>query len=480
MWTLLAGAAVVAGVLAILFAVQPRQEAAPAVDTPGSVQVELQAPALPLADQEFNGSGYSLVTLGSGTFVATDVQGRLLVMGRSAAEGVPRVGLWRFTVAGKLDPTFGAGGSALAPTASAAGTPVTGEFGQGLLIESDGHFDVAGYSQDGEGRLHLALWRFSDSGRPDPTFGGRGVVSLTGSAGRGADDSGKGVALDARGRIVVVGSSWPNVATGPGSREYMTVWRFTPTGELDRGFFGKGTLTVPDTRGNAVAVDREGRILVAGATYGPTTQWTMAVWRFLPDGSADPEWNNGQVVTVRLPERDWLAASAAAVAVARDGRVVVLGSIYDRSHLSDLDDVGVQVAGIWRLNSDGTPDATFGQNRYGLVTLTHTAGGKSRRAGDHGRDLALDGQGRIVVAGFSRDARGIPLLTVWRRTASGAPDPAFGRIGALVQRDPPGNVEDGPNALAHGVAVDALGRVVVTGTVRIGNKPYLALWRVKP
>lgn len=480
LWTLLAGAVVLAAGLAGFYVSRPRRSAEVFVETPASVQVDLQAPTLPFADPGFNGVGYSLVSGGSGTAVAVDVQGRLLVMGRSAAEGVPRVALWRFTVDGRLDPTFGAGGSVLAPTASAVGTPETGEYGQGLVIEHDGHIVVAGYSLDQDGRLHLALWRFSDAGLPDPAFGGRGVVSLTGSAGMGADDSGKGLALDARGRIVVVGSSWPQAETGPGSREFMTVWRFTPAGTLDRGFFGKGTLTLPDTRGNAVAVDATGRILVAGATYGPTTQWIMAVWRFLPDGSADPEWNNGQVVTVRLPERGWLATSAAAIAVARDGRIVVLGSIYDRSHLSDIDDYGVQVAGLWRFNADGTPDATFNQDGYGLVTLTQTAGGTARSAGDHGRDLALDGQGRILVAGSSRDARGMRLLTVWRRTASGAPDRALGRTGALIQRNPPGEGEDGPNALAYGVAADALGRIAVTGAVRVGNKPYLALWRVKP
>ncbi len=480
LWTAVAGAVVLVAGIAGFVATRPQRPPENLAETPGSVQVELPAPVLPHADPEFNATGYRLVSGGSGTAVALDVQGRLLVMGRSAAEGVPRVALWRFTASGSLDPTFGTQGSVLAPTASAVGTPETGEFGQGLVIQSHGQIIVAGYSLDREGRLHLALWRFTDAGQPDVTFHGRGVISLTGSAGRGADDSGKGVALDARGRVVVVGSSWPQVETGPGSREFLTLWRFTAAGDLDRSFVGKGALTVPDTRGNAVAVDAEGRILVAGATYGPHSQWIMAVWRFLPDGSADSEWNDGQVLTVRLPERDWLATSAAAIAVARDGRVVVLGSIYDRRHLSDADDYGMQMVGLWRFNPDGTPDTTFNGNSYGLVTFAQTAGGRARNAGDHGRDLAVDGQGRIIVAGSSRDARGMRLLTIWRRTASGAADPAFGRMGALIQRDPPGDGEDAPNALAYGVAADASGRIVVTGAVRVGNKPYLALWRVKP
>jgi uncharacterized delta-60 repeat protein len=479
-WAIALGVALLVAVVGVIVTrhFQPAPVEGP--QAPPPVQVDAQGPAIPGMDLDFNGSGVALVAGGVGGAVALDGEGRLVVMGRSTASRVPRVALWRFTAAGRLDSTFGAQGAAVVPNAlPGAGSPDTGEFGQALAIDAKDRIVIAGYGLDKEGSLHMALWRFTPGGTADPAFHGTGVVTATGSAGAGADDSGKGVAIDARGRIVVAGSSW-TVSEDGSARESLALWRFTDAGERDRAFHGSGALTVPDTRGNGVAVDPSGRILVAGATFGPRSQWVLAVWRFLPDGSADGNWNDGEVVTVSLPERDWLATSASGVLVARDGRVVVLGSIYDRRRLSDVNDSGIQTAGVWRFKPDGTPDAAFNQSRFGLVAVAGTAGGSGEKAGDHGRAFAIDSLGRIVVAGASRDRRGVPLLAVWRRTEGGAPDAALGRDGAIVQRNPPEQVDDPPNALVNGVAVDALGRIVMTGGVRLGDKAHLALWRLKP
>lgn len=480
-WAIAIGAALVAAVVAVVVTrhFQPASVEAPLAAPP--VQIDARGPAIPGMDLDFNGSGAALVAGGVGGAVALDGAGRLVVMGRSTASRVPRVGLWRFTAAGRLDATFGVQGAAVVPDAlPGAGAPDTGEFGQALAIDSKDRIVIAGYGLDKEGRLHMALWRFTAGGSADRAFHGNGVAAVTGSAGFGADDTGKGVAIDARGRIVVAGSSWTVSEKDGSARESLALWRFTDAGERDRSFHGNGALTVPDTRANAVAVDPSGRILVAGATFGPKSQWVLAVWRFLPDGSADGNWNDGEVVTVSLPERDWLATSASGVLVERDGRVAVLGSIYDRRRLSDVNDSGIQTTGVWRFKPDGSPDAAFNQSRFGVVAIAGTAGGSGQKAGDHGRAFAIDSLGRIVVAGASRDRRGVPLLAVWRRTEAGAPDAALGRGGAIVQRDPPEQVDDPPNALVNGVAVDALGRIVMTGGVRLGDKAHLALWRLKP
>jgi uncharacterized delta-60 repeat protein len=76
---------------------------------------------------------------------------------------------------------------------------------------------------------------------------------------------------------------------------------------------------------------------------------------------------------------------------------------------------------VARLNENGTPDISFGQNGAARVD----AGGQDRVRG-----LAIDGQGRIVAAGHSRIATNDPWKTVVARLhPNGTVDTSFGYEG---------------------------------------------------
>jgi uncharacterized delta-60 repeat protein len=421
----------------------------------------------------------AVLTAGVGRDVAVDGQGRIFVLGGAEVSGNPRVAVWRLTAAGQLDTAFGTGGVSLVPSTFAPDTANTVELGRALTLDRRGRPVIAGYTQDPRGWLRVAVWRLTPGGLPDKEFHGTGCVEIAGGKDVVPDYTGKAVAVDANEHIVVVGSSRPLEVGGQSLPENLAVWRLTDSGELDPAFHGTGTLTVPDTRGNALALDGAGRILVAGATLGPRGGWTLAVWRFLADGSADPRWNEGTVLTPRTADGAALAAAAADVAVAPDGKVVVLGALYSPEHLSDEDENGIQQVGLWRFLADGTADPGFAPAAGGVAVIAGTAGGRGPKAGDFGRALALDSHGRIVVAGASRDRQGRRLLAVWRRTLSGAPDRAWGPGGVSVQARPPAPGEE-PNAVAGGMTVDPQGRALIAGAVSAGGKTYLAVWRIKP
>lgn len=457
-----------------------RSQPEPAVvETLQSGQVDAPGPPLSAADRSFNGTGVALLTGGVGRDAAVDRTGRIVVLGSAEAGGVPRVAVWRLTPAGRLDSAFGAGGVSLVPSSFPAGTPNTLEVGQALALDGLGRIVIAGTTQDAHGWSRVAVWRLTPDGSPDGAFHGNGRVVLESNAEPGAVYAGKAVAIDGRGRIVVAGSSRPLSVEGQSLREYLAVWRLTDGGEPDRAFHGTGLLTVPDTRGNVLAVDGASRILVAGATLGTRGEWTLAVWRFLSDGSADPDWNGGSVLTPRFADRALLPVAASGVAVAPDGKVVVLGVVYDQRRLRDADDIGVQQIGLWRFLPDGSPDRDFNPGAEGVALIAGTAGGRGPTAGDFGRALALDSRGRIVVAGSSRDRQGRRLLALWRRTPSGAADLAWGPAGASVQGHPPARGEE-PNAVAIGMAADRQGRVLVAGAFSTRANTHLAVWRIKP
>ena len=101
-------------------------------------------------------------------------------------------------------------------------------------------------------------------------------------------------------------------------------------------------------------------------------------------GDLDPSFNfTGQLTTDFFMSDD----VAKAVAVQSDGRIVVVGSAYNGID----DDFAVA-----RYNPDGTPDTTFGT--MGKVTTAFSVNG------DNATGVALQSDGKIIVAGIANNA----------------------------------------------------------------------------
>lgn len=149
------------------------------------------------------------------------------------------------------------------------------------------------------------------------------------------------------------------------------------------------------------------------------------------------------------------------VALDGSGRAVVAG--YSRNSST-----GALEMAIWRVDATGALDAGFG----GTGHVTHP--GDSVTTGSNlpeviGTGVAIDGSGRIVVAGYDIDAAGLWGVAVWRFLANGTPDAAFGTGGFARSTAPQGG--------GVGVALDASGRIVVAGFAWNGSDWDGALWR---
>src|SRR5690242_13428714 len=102
------------------------------------------------------------------------------------------------------------------------------------------------------------------------------------------------------------------------------------------------------------------------------------------------------------------------VAAQRDGKIVVAG---------DAQVSGVDQFALVRYNADGSLDTSF--NGSGKVT---TAVGRDC----HGTGMALQGDGKIVVAGYSQKPGGWLCFTVLRYTADGSLDTSFADSGKVT------------------------------------------------
>lgn len=248
------------------------------------------------------------------------------------------------------------------------------------------------------------------AGRVDTSFASGGkAVTPVGIGEDGAD----AVAVQADGKLLVAGT----VATTGGTQ--LALLRYGRDGSLDTTFGtgGKVMLAVGnghDDAAHAVAVQPDGKIVVAGSALQTGTGLDFAVLRFNADGSPDTTFGSGGKAIF-----DFAGDSdrALALVLQDDGKIVVGGEANLGNNASGVD------FALARLNADGTLDAGFGSGGKLTTAL------KSGTGGDVVRALALqtvDGQPRIVAAGGEGD------FLAARYTANGTLDGAWGQGGKVV------------------------------------------------
>lgn len=248
------------------------------------------------------------------------------------------------------------------------------------------------------------------AGRVDTSFASGGKAVTPVGAG---EDGANAVAVQADGKLLVAGT----VATAGGTQ--LALVRYGRDGSLDTRFGNGGKVMMAvgngrDDAANAVAVQPDGKIVVAGSALQTGTGLDFAVLRFHADGTPDGSFGQGGKVTFDFAgdsDRAW------ALVLQDDGKIVVGGEANLGNNASGVD------FALARLNADGTLDAGFGAGGKLTTAL------KSGTGGDVVRALALqtvDGQPRLVAAGGEGD------FLAARYTANGTLDGAWGQGGKVV------------------------------------------------
>ena len=148
----------------------------------------------------------------------------------------------------------------------------------------------------------------------DTSFDGDGRRTI----GYGGADSGQAVALQPDGKILVAGYG--------GSSTAMTVTRLNPDGSNDNGFGAGGTRSVELSElgpefAYAVAVQPDGKVVIVGETRMPAEAANVAVARLNPDGSPDLGFGGNGMRVIDLFGDD----RGQAVALQPDGKILVAG-----------------------------------------------------------------------------------------------------------------------------------------------------------
>jgi uncharacterized delta-60 repeat protein len=373
-----------------------------------------------------------------GKIVVVSTSGGVITVSRLLSNGAP-------------DPTFCGGSPA---TIHPEGFPSA----YAVAVQSDGKIILVGFRNVNEGKGEVAMvWRLKadgGSGAPndalDPTFGTNGAVEINTFTYTVA----AAVAIQPDGKIVVAGSGFSGTA-----HNKVAVWRVTTNGALDVNFDNKGTAEISDGKEdsvNAIALQPDGKIVLAGSTSLALPANDAVVWRlkgnggsgeingaldptFDVDGQADVDSGGSEIAT--------------AVALQPDGKIVIAG-------YTEKGPLGYD-AMVWRLKANGgvsnltndALDSTFGKEGAAPI-----GGGVFARAAA----VALQPDGKILVAG-GETIGAISAAVIWRLAASGgtgevnsALDPTFGSGGAAT-------VKAGAYASASALALQPDRRIIAAG-----------------
>ncbi len=273
------------------------------------------------------------------------------------------------------------------------------------------------------------------AGMVDTSFAGGSFLSRIGDS----EDYAYAATVQADGKVLVAGSS----ASNQGTR--IAVARYLRDGSLDTSFGVAGKAIAPvgtrDDVARAIAVQPDGRIVVAGLTYQRTADYDFTLVRFMPNGAIDTSFGDqGRVVTDFGGDSD----RAFALLLMPDGRIAAAGQTN-----VNRTSTGVDFA-IARYLPDGRLDTGFGQG--GKVVAPILPGSSSDAV--HGLALqTVDGQSRLLAVGGEGD------FTAARFTDAGLLDMSFGsggRVSGLF------GVNIGS---AHAATVLPSGEVVIAGHV---------------
>src|SRR5712692_1324893 len=200
--------------------------------------------------------------------------------------------------------------------------------------------------------------------------------------------------------------------------------RYTADGALDQSF-GTGGLVVTRSAqrsfvANAVALQSDGRILVAGMVSDlASASLQLAVARYNPDGSADGGFGSAGLAATLVGAA---GGAASTLALQPDGKILVAGTAF--AHGSADDEFALA-----RFTSAGQLDLSFGSE--GIVTTDFGSGeAGGRPALDRAGGVAIESDGKIVVGGSTRGDH--QAFAVARYNIDGSLDSSFG-VGGKAQ-----------------------------------------------
>ncbi|WP_276482177.1 hypothetical protein [Paraflavitalea pollutisoli] len=294
----------------------------------------------------------------------------------------------------------------------------------------------------------ICLYANAQSGQLITSFGSGGAA-LT-PVGPGSDEA-RNLVVQSNGKIVVVGHAYN------GNDLDFAIARYNTDGSLDNSF-GTGGFVTTDIDGGddlayGVAIQSDGKIVVAGD--GLQTSYDFTVIRYLANGTLDTSFSGDGIATVDITgfqSDDHINY----MLIQPDGKIVANGY---RNAGSNGD------FALIRLNTNGSPDATFGGGD-GIV-YTDLNGGSE----DFSSGVLLQPDGKLILCGSSGGGSVYDFAAV-RYNANGTLDASFGTGGGVLY-------SIGGDDHCYASALQADGKIVLVGWADMSGQDDFGTIRLK-
>ncbi len=362
---------------------------------------------------------------------------------------------------GDADPTFGSGIMQSFTFSSAVS-----QEGRAVALQSDGKIVMAGLvklSTDND----FGVIRVNADGSLDSSFssdGKRTIAFDLGTTGN-RDDEPFAIAVQSDGKIVVAG-----VAERTSSDTEMAIARLNSDGSYDTSFgtggkqtFNLGVLGYKGLDGaRALAIQSDGKILVGGYAHNNTNIIQAVVLRLTTSGALDSSFNSGGRANVS----DFTDSSGAdiemvtALAIQSNGKILAAGTATDIDLTTEI--------GLARFNADGTQDTTFGDDQmFGGTNGDSDISLSGPNLDETVASVKIASDGKIYVGGMAETSSTTAVYYAARFTSSGLIDSAFGGLGIGVAATYPvaGNVRN----QAFDMALQSDGKIVLVGNSPTGS-----------
>jgi uncharacterized delta-60 repeat protein len=299
------------------------------------------------------------------SLLAVQSDGKVLLGGDfSAVDGISRNSLARLNPDGTLDTGFQDPLRGQYTTALGSLVEVVGAHVGAMALQADGKLLVGGTFSTVQNHTVVLAVRLNIDGTVDPSFhhpGGKNIPCTYCSPYPGTTS----IALQSDGKILLAGTF-----TEIDGVSSLALARLNPDGSVDSNF-RRG---LPGTTGiETVAVQSDDRILLGGYFTEFDGTFRSGIARLNADGTLDTGFQNGVSGVNGGPVE--------AIAQQSDGKVLIGGSFVTVN--------GVPRNRIARLNPDGSLDTEFGNELPGANTTVWA--------------LALDGEDKVLMGGnFSR------------------------------------------------------------------------------
>lgn len=298
------------------------------------------------------------------------------------------------------------------------------------------------------GNDYFSALKLLPNGAYDTSFGtdGKLLIPLDGFDGNVSD-----IAVQPDGKIILAGHTYIL-----GGNYYSTIVRLNPNGTMDTTFNGTGKLTFDFNQDRnqlyAVALQQDGKIVVAGSA-GNSSSSDFVVARINTDGTLDSTFDNDGKKEISILGIDY----GKDLKIQPDGKILICGYSYPGPHCDFA---------VVRLNTDGTFDNTFSGDGIATTKVASSYGN------DTVQNMALQDDGKILVLADSYVGLR-QIIGVIRLTSAGELDPTFSGDGKFSGSM--NNTTDYPRALA----IQSDGKILIANSFYVPDvNRHLGLMRL--